>query len=334
MESIIGNNDLTQLISSYLGEDVKTVLLGKNENKDNKQIIPEHSLPTETKTETKVETKTETKTEIKEDKVNSVLNKFSRFLRKPVKTHSQMLERTNPEIDVKTITDLMKQQYDEARMKKLNEIKDTVLASLNENNDDSDSGIEENDDTDDNIYSNCKINNPLLQESKTPDSPTDKCNAFIESSETSDLMPGFETTTTLTDSKRILNDIIQTYQTINLSEEKTTPQFKLVYWRPIVTYISTDHKTPDCKICKNSLHDYCVKCYHEMNRQNTEATVRSTGKGRYVRTHNSSMTDCVVAKGECGDSFHLHCIQAFTESNNKCPISTCLRDWKLVPNSA
>lgn len=49
-----------------------------------------------------------------------------------------------------------------------------------------------------------------------------------------------------------------------------------------------------CLICQLEFNTSCNKCSHPIN--------------------------CVPVTGECGHTFHLHCLEEWTEKNENCPI--------------
>ncbi|CAL5999818.1 RING-H2_zinc finger domain-containing protein [Hexamita inflata] len=58
----------------------------------------------------------------------------------------------------------------------------------------------------------------------------------------------------------------------------------------------------DCTICKEKLIDPCMEC------------------------KNFQYSNCQIGTGQCGHTFHLHCLNSWLENNGSCPM--CTIDWK------
>lgn len=72
-----------------------------------------------------------------------------------------------------------------------------------------------------------------------------------------------------------------------------------------VAFWRWDIETNECKICRNHIMNLCVEC---LNAQNKDS--------------------CKIVTGQCGCSYHYHCINSWLKSNNNCPIHTTIK-WKF-----
>lgn len=62
----------------------------------------------------------------------------------------------------------------------------------------------------------------------------------------------------------------------------------------------------DCGICRNKNIELCIECESDHNGGN----------------------ECLIALGECGHSFHSHCIFKWNQKRPTCPL--CGAEWNLA----
>jgi E3 ubiquitin-protein ligase RBX1 len=88
------------------------------------------------------------------------------------------------------------------------------------------------------------------------------------------------------------------------------PRFKIKKWTAVGLW-SWDLDSADCAICKSNLMEPCVDCQNDA--QNTQ--------------QQDKKFECITATGDCGHSFHLHCINKWLSKRNVCPLDS--QPWEF-----
>jgi len=83
-------------------------------------------------------------------------------------------------------------------------------------------------------------------------------------------------------------------------------EIKILNWEPVAVW-TFNASNNECTLCKNKITLKCVECLKIPN-----------------------LTNCMVTKGKCGHAYHYHCIDKYTNRNDKnnqqiCP--TCFTPW-------
>ena len=90
-----------------------------------------------------------------------------------------------------------------------------------------------------------------------------------------------------------------------MNNNSSSNRCKIVSWNATAFWI-WDTSTNDCGICRNHMMNSCVEC---INKNNKEID-----------------SNCKIVTGECGCSYHYHCIDNWYKTNNNCPLHNT--EWK------
>lgn len=88
--------------------------------------------------------------------------------------------------------------------------------------------------------------------------------------------------------------------------QKPNPKVFLKKFCPVYVIKSRGDVT-DCAICRNQLHEVCIRC-------------QANGI--------SDPSNCVVVEGVCGHKFHNHCISEWLKHSPRCPVGYCGLLWE------